>query len=60
VIRLFQGFWSDEAGRGGFEYARLLLFVALVSAALFLAMGGKVQAVRGTSTSQIAAAAIGS
>lgn len=60
MIRLFRGFWTDETGRGGFEYARLLLLVALVSAALFLAMGGRMQAVRGTSTSQIAAAAIGS
>jgi Flp pilus assembly pilin Flp len=49
-------FWNDDQGQDTIEYVLLIAFVALASAAIFLAGGGSIQGIWSTSNSQIVAA----
>jgi Flp pilus assembly pilin Flp len=48
--------WNDDQGQDTIEYVLLIAFVALASAAIFLAGGGSIQGIWSTSNSQITAA----
>jgi Flp pilus assembly pilin Flp len=48
--------WNDDQGQDTIEYVLLIAFVALASAAIFLAGGGSIQGIWSTSNSQIVAA----
>ena len=48
--------WIDDQGQDTIEYVLLIAFVALASAAIFLAGGGSIQGIWSTSNSQIVAA----
>jgi Flp pilus assembly pilin Flp len=48
--------WNDDQGQDTIEYVLLIAFVALASAAIFLAGGGSIQGIWSTSNSQINAA----
>ncbi len=49
-------FLKDEQGQDLIEYTLLLAFVALASAALFIAAGGSVSGIWNTASSQLTAA----
>ena len=50
-------FLRDEQGQDLIEYTLLLAFVALASAALFIAAGGSVSTIWGVASSRLNAAA---
>jgi Flp pilus assembly pilin Flp len=49
-------FLTDESGQDLIEYTLLMAFVALASAALFLAAGGSIKGIWSVSNSQLDAA----
>jgi Flp pilus assembly pilin Flp len=49
-------FLTDESGQDLIEYTLLMAFVALASAALFLAAGGSIKGIWSVSSSQLDAA----
>jgi Flp pilus assembly pilin Flp len=48
--------WQDEHGQDMIEYTLLVAFVALASAALFLAAGGNIAGIWTTTNTQLATA----
>jgi Flp pilus assembly pilin Flp len=52
----FCNLWNDDQGQDTIEYVLLIAFVALASAAIFLAGGRSIQGIWSTSNSQIVAA----
>jgi Flp pilus assembly pilin Flp len=48
--------WNDDQGQDTIEYVLLVAFVAIASAAIFLAGGGSIQGIWSTSNSQLVAA----
>jgi Flp pilus assembly pilin Flp len=55
-MRGLYNLWNDDQGQDTIEYVLLIAFVALASAAIFLAGGGSIQGIWSTSNSQITAA----
>jgi Flp pilus assembly pilin Flp len=55
-MKAFYDFWKDDRGQDTVEYILLVAFVAIASAAIFLAGGGSIQGIWSTSNSQITAA----
>jgi Flp pilus assembly pilin Flp len=51
-------FWSDDRGQDLIEYALMLAFVALASAALFTTAGGSVNTIWSDANSQLSTAAV--
>jgi Flp pilus assembly pilin Flp len=54
---MIRNFLRDEQGQDLIEYTLLLAFVALASAALFIAAGGSVSGIWNIADSQLSAAA---
>jgi Flp pilus assembly pilin Flp len=57
-MTMMRNFLRDEQGQDLIEYTLLLAFVALASAALFIAAGGSVSGIWNTANSQLGAANI--
>jgi Flp pilus assembly pilin Flp len=55
-MKALYNLWNDDQGQDTIEYVLLIAFVALASAAIFLAGGGSIQGIWSTSNSQIVAA----
>jgi Flp pilus assembly pilin Flp len=55
-MKVLYNFWKEDQGQDTIEYVLLIAFVALASAAIFLAGGGSIQGIWSTSNSQIMAA----
>ena len=55
-MKTLYNLWNDDQGQDTIEYVLLIAFVALASAAIFLAGGGSIQGIWSTSNSQIVAA----
>ena len=55
-MKALYNLWNDDQGQDTIEYVLLIAFVALASAAIFLAGGGSIQGIWSTSNSQIIAA----
>ncbi len=55
-MKVLYSLWNDDQGQDTIEYVLLIAFVALASAAIFLAGGGSIQGIWSTSNSQIVAA----
>ena len=55
-MKALYNLWNDDQGQDTIEYVLLIAFVALASAAIFLAGGGSIQGIWSTSNSQIMAA----
>ena len=55
-MRALFNLWNDDQGQDTIEYVLLVAFVAIASAAIFLAGGGSIQGIWSTSNSQIVAA----
>jgi Flp pilus assembly pilin Flp len=55
-MKVLYNLWSDDRGQDIIEYTLLIAFVAVASAAIFLAGGGSIQGIWSTSNSQITAA----
>ena len=55
-MKAFYNLWNGDQGQDTIEYVLLIAFVALASAAIFLAGGGSIQGIWSTSNSQIIAA----
>jgi Flp pilus assembly pilin Flp len=51
-----RSFWKDEQGQDIIEYALLMAFVALASAALFIGTGGTIKGIWSTMNSQLVVA----
>lgn len=51
-------FWQEEEGQDLIEYTLLLAFVALASASLFLSVGGSVNAIWQSGSTQLSNAAV--
>jgi Flp pilus assembly pilin Flp len=56
--KLLLTFWRDESGQDLTEYTLLVTFVALVSAALFIAPASSVSAIWTNGNTQLSAAAV--
>lgn len=54
---MIRNFLRDEQGQDLIEYTLLLAFVALASAALFIAAGGSVSGIWSRASTQLSAAA---
>jgi Flp pilus assembly pilin Flp len=54
---MIRNFLRDEQGQDLIEYTLLLAFVALASAALFIAAGGSVSSIWNTASTQLQSAA---
>ena len=55
-MKVLYSLWNDDQGQDTIEYVLLIAFVALASAAIFLAGGGSILGIWSTSNSQIVAA----
>ena len=55
-MKALYNLWNDDQGQDTIEYVLLVAFVAIASAAIFLAGGGSIQGIWSTSNSQIVAA----
>jgi Flp pilus assembly pilin Flp len=55
-MTFLHGFWNDEQGQDLIEYTLLMAFVALASAALFLASGGSISGIWTVSNNQLSQA----
>jgi Flp pilus assembly pilin Flp len=55
-MKALYNLWNDDQGQDTIEYVLLVAFVALASAAIFLAGGGSIQGIWSTTNSQIVAA----
>lgn len=57
MTTFWTNFWSDDRGQDLIEYALMLAFVALASAALFSTAGGSVNTIWSDANSQLSTAA---
>jgi len=55
-MKALYNLWNDDQGQDTIEYVLLVAFVALASAAIFLAGGGSISGIWSTSNSQLVAA----
>jgi Flp pilus assembly pilin Flp len=55
-MTFLHAFWNDEQGQDLIEYTLLMAFVALASAALFLASGGSISGIWTVSNNQLSQA----
>lgn len=55
-MRMLRHFLQNESGQDLIEYTLLIGFVAMASAAIFIAAGGSISGIWTTSNSQLAAA----
>jgi Flp pilus assembly pilin Flp len=53
-----QKFWQDESGQDLIEYTLLMAFVALASASIFISAGNSISTVWGSTSTQLASAAV--
>ena len=58
MTTFWTNFWSDDRGQDLIEYALMLAFVALASAALFTTAGGSVNTIWSDANSQLSTAAV--
>jgi len=56
MTTFLHNFWNDEQGQDLIEYTLLMAFVALASAALFLASGGSISGIWTVSNNQLSQA----
>jgi Flp pilus assembly pilin Flp len=52
-MTFLRNFWGDEQGQDLIEYALLMAFVALASAALFMGAGGNIKGIWTTTNTQL-------
>jgi len=56
-MKILKNFLRDDEGQDLIEYTLLLAFVALASAALFISVGGSINAIWSTANSRLSNAA---
>ena len=56
MLNVMKRLWQDEQGQDLIEYTLLMAFVALASAALFLASGGSISGIWTVSNNQLSQA----
>ena len=58
MLSFMQKFWQDESGQDLIEYTLLMAFVALASASIFISAGNSISTVWGSTSTQLASAAV--